>query len=144
MKLPLASTTRVVLCVRALACLFWVAGSVSGSAAEPSAAQLQFFENRIRPVLADNCYQCHSIQAEKVKGGLLLDSREGLLKGGDTGPAIVTGDPDHSLLVKAVKYTDPDLQMPPKGKQLSDTVVADLVAWIKMGAPDPRVATLAQ
>lgn len=113
-------------------------------AAEPTPAQLQFFENRIRPVLAENCYKCHSDQAEKVKGGLLLDSRDGLLKGGDTGPAIVPGDPDHSLLIKAVRYTDPDLQMPPKGPQLPASTIADLVSWVKMGAPDPRAATVAQ
>src|SRR5690242_470084 len=72
-------------------------------AAEPTPAQLQFFENRIRPLLAENCYKCHSTQAEKVKGRLLLDSREGVLKGGDTGPAIVPGDPENSLLIKAVR-----------------------------------------
>jgi hypothetical protein len=98
----------------------------------------------VRPVLANNCYKCHSVQSDKVKGGLLLDSREGLLKGGDTGPAIVPGDPEHSLLIKAVRYSDPDLQMPPKGNQLPDAAIADLVAWVKMGAPDPRVATVAQ
>jgi hypothetical protein len=113
-------------------------------AAEPTPAQLQFFENRIRPVLAENCYKCHSTQAEKVKGRLLLDSREGVLKGGDTGPAVVPGDPENSLLIKAVRYTDPDLQMPPKDKKLPDNVIADLVTWVKMGAPDPRAATVAQ
>ncbi|MGH7870521.1 MAG: DUF1549 domain-containing protein, partial [Candidatus Dormibacteraceae bacterium] len=101
-------------------------------------AQLLFFETRVRPVLADNCYKCHSQNAEKVKGGLLLDSRESLLKGGDTGPAIVPGDPERSLLIKAIRYTDPDLQMPPKDKKLDDAKIADLVAWVKMGAPDPR------
>jgi hypothetical protein len=110
-------------------------------AGDPTPAQLQFFENRIRPVLADNCYKCHSQRSEKLKGGLLVDSREGLLKGGDTGPAIVPGDPEKSLLIKAVRYTDPDLQMPPKGNKLSDTAVADLVNWVKMGAPDPRTAS---
>ena len=114
------------------------------SGAELTPAQSQFFESRIRPVLSDNCYKCHSAQSEKVKGGLMLDSREGLLKGGDTGPAIVPGDPEKSLLIKAVRYTDPDLQMPPKGKQLPESAVSDLVAWVKMGAPDPRTATLAQ
>ncbi|HZR19430.1 MAG TPA: PSD1 and planctomycete cytochrome C domain-containing protein [Verrucomicrobiae bacterium] len=117
---------------------------LSASAGEPTPAQLQFFENRIRPILADNCYKCHSVQSEKVKGGLLLDSREGVLKGGDSGPVLVPGDPEHSLLIKAVRYTDPDLQMPPKGKQLPDTAIADLVNWVKMGAPDPRAATVAQ
>src|SRR5205807_4064930 len=114
----------------------------TGFAAEPTPAQLQFFENRIRPVLAENCYKCHSVQAEKVKGGLLLDSREAVLKGGDTGPALIPGDPEHSLLIKAVRYSDPELQMPPKGKQLPDATVDDLVNWVKMGAPDPRSATV--
>jgi mono/diheme cytochrome c family protein len=112
-------------------------------AAEPTAAQLEFFENKIRPMLADNCYKCHSTTAEKVRGGLLLDSREATLRGGDTGPAVVPGNPDKSLLIQAVRYTDADLQMPPK-KQLSDEQIADLEKWVKMGAPDPRTATAAQ
>ena len=103
--------------------------------------QTDFFENKIRPILADNCYKCHSTAAEKIKGELLLDSREGLLKGGESGPVIVPGDPEASLLIKAVRYTDPDLQMP-KNKKLGDDQIADLVAWVKMGAPDPR-STLA-
>jgi hypothetical protein len=113
---------------------------IAGSAwsAEPGPTQLQFFENRIRPVLADHCYACHSQKAERVKGGLLLDSREGVLKGGNTGPAVVPGDPDGSLLIKAIRYTDLDLQMPPKDRRLPDAVVEDFVSWVKMGAPDPR------
>ena len=103
----------------------------------PTAAQLDFFENKIRPVLVDNCYKCHSSLAEKVKGGLLLDTKDGLLKGGDSGPALVPGDPEKSLLIHAIRYTDPDLQMP-KDKKLPDDVIADLTAWVKMGAPDPR------
>jgi mono/diheme cytochrome c family protein len=113
-------------------------------AAEPTPAQLQFFENRIRPVFANNCYKCHSQQAPKAKAGLFLDTREGVLKGGENGPAIVPGDPEKSLLIKAVRYTDPDLQMPPKDKRLPDDAIAALVAWVKMGAPDPRTAALAQ
>ena len=108
-------------------------------AADPTPAQLQFFENKIRPIFANNCYKCHSRQAEKLKANLSLEFRDGLLKGGETGPAIVPGDPDHSLLIKAVRYTDPDLQMPPKNP-LSGQQIADLEAWVKMGAPDPRVA----
>lgn len=104
------------------------------------AEDFEFFEQHIRPLLVDNCYKCHSATSEKVKGGLLLDTRDGLLKGGDTGPAVVPGDPEKSLLIKAVRYGDPDLQMPPKDKKLSDSQIADLVAWVKMGAPDPRVA----
>ena len=109
-------------------------------AAEPTPSQLQFFESRVRPVLAKNCYKCHSQQSEKVKGGLLLDTKDGVLKGGENGPVVVPGDPEKSALIKAIRYTDPDLQMPPKDKKLSDTEIADLVAWVKMGAPDPRVA----
>src|SRR5262245_48897104 len=116
----------------------------SGSGADLTPAQTQFFESKIRPLLADNCYKCHSQSAEKVKAGLLLDTREGVLKGGESGPAIVPGDPEKSLLIKAVRYADPDLQMPPKGKKLSDQQIADLTSWVKMGAPDPRVATTAQ
>jgi hypothetical protein len=117
--------------------------SQPSQAAELTPSQLDFFESKIRPVLADSCYKCHSTLAEKVKGGLLLDSREALLKGGDSGPVIVAGDPDASLLIKAVRYTDPDLQMP-KDKKLPDDQIADLEAWVKMGAPDPRSATADQ
>jgi Protein of unknown function (DUF1549)/Protein of unknown function (DUF1553)/Planctomycete cytochrome C len=106
--------------------------------------QSEFFENKIRPVLVNSCYKCHSTQAEKIKGGLLLDSREGVLKGGDTGPAIVPGNAEKSLLIKAIHYEDQDLQMPPKGNKLPDEQIADLETWVKMGAPDPRVATAAQ
>src|SRR5437867_2679352 len=113
-------------------------------AAEASPAQIQFFESRIRPVLADNCYKCHSQQAAKVKGGLLLDTKDGLLKGGENGAVIVPGDPEKSALIKAIRYTDPDLQMPPKDKKLSDAQIADLEAWVKMGAPDPRIASASQ
>jgi cytochrome c553 len=126
----------------------WVLGfclfASAVSAADLTPAQTQFFETKIRPVLVNNCYKCHSGQAEKVRGGLLLDSREGLLKGGDTGPAIVPGDPEKSLLIKAIRYTDPDLQMPPKDRKLADDEIANLAAWVKMGAPDPRMGALAQ
>src|SRR5260370_26419673 len=111
----------------------WVALGVLGAGAlgaEPSRAQLDFFESRIRPILANNCYKCHSQQAEKVKGGLLLDTRDGLLKGGKTGPGIVPGDPDRSLLTEAVGYTNAALHMPPNGEKLSAAQVTDLVAWV--------------
>ncbi len=111
----------------------------SAAAAAPNAAGLEFFEKKVRPLLIDSCYKCHSRESEKVKGGLLLDSKEDLLKGGDSGPAIVSGEPDKSLLIKAVRYGDENLQMPPKGKKLSPEQIADLETWIKMGAPDPRV-----
>ena len=109
---------------------------------KPDAAQLQFFESRIRPILVDKCYECHSAQAKKVKGELLLDTRAGIRKGGETGPAVVPGDLEKSLLVKAIHYVDKDTQMPPK-KQLPDNVIADFEQWIKMGAPDPREGSAA-
>jgi hypothetical protein len=114
--------------------------AATARAQTPSPAGVQFFENKIRPILSDNCYKCHSSQAAKLKGGLSLEYHESMLRGGDSGPAVVPGDPDKSLLIKAVRYTDADLQMPPKGNKLADAQVADLTAWVKMGAPDPRVA----
>lgn len=113
------------------------------SAATPTKSEIDFFENKIRPLLANKCYKCHSSKAEKIKGGLSVEFRESLLKGGDSGPAIVPGDLDKSLLIKAVRYTDTDLQMPPKGEKLSDTEIADLERWVQMGAPDPRKADTA-
>ncbi|HTD68798.1 MAG TPA: DUF1549 domain-containing protein, partial [Candidatus Limnocylindria bacterium] len=115
----------------------WIVASLAARAAD-HAAGIEFFEKKIRPVLADTCYKCHSAQSDKVKGGLLLDTRDAMLKGGDTGPSIVPGDPEKSLLIKAVRYADEDLQMPPKNKKLSAEQIADLETWVKMGAPDPR------
>ena len=100
---------------------------------------LDFFESRIRPMLVSHCYECHSAGAAargKLKAGLLLDSKEGTLKGGESGPAVVAGKPDDSLLIAALKHDG--LEMPPKG-QLPDEIVDHFVAWVKMGAPDPRV-----
>ena len=100
--------------------------------------QLAFFEKKIRPVLAEHCYSCHSAKAEKLKGGLYVDNRDGLLKGGSSGPAIVPGRPEKSILIKDLKSTNPDDMMPPKGDRLPPHVIADFEAWIRMGAPDPR------
>ena len=102
--------------------------------------QTAFFENRIRPLLASQCLKCHSAAEGKTKGGLALDTREGVFKGGDSGPSVIAGNPDKSPLIRAVRYTDPNLQMPPKGEKLTDAQVADLVTWVKLGAPDPRSA----
>ncbi len=96
-----------------------------------------FFEQKIRPLLAERCFDCHSAE-HKIKGGLRLDSRDGLLKGGESGPAITLGKPDESLLMKAVSYHDRDLKMPPK-KALMEAEVNALKTWIEQGAPDPRV-----
>ena len=98
-----------------------------------------FFERQIRPALVEHCYKCHSTASKKLGGGLLLDSRDGVRQGGDSGNAIEPGRPGDSLLIKAVRYTDDALKMPPKGK-LPDSVVADLEAWVGRGAPDPRDA----
>src|SRR5258708_778920 len=104
---------------------------VPASAQALTPEQSQFFEARVRPILAQNCYKCHSLEAGKAKGQLVLDSREGWQKGGEHGPVIVPGDPAASKLVIAVAYSDPDLQMPPKEKR-SDQQVADVRSWVKM------------
>src|SRR4029079_6937508 len=122
--------------------LFVLAGLITGTvgfaATDPTPEQLDFFEKKVRPIFVENCYKCHSIEQGKKKGELTLDTRDGVLKGGETGAAIVPGDPAQSLLVKAINYQDKDLQMPPKGDRLTSEQIADLTAWIKMGAPDPR------
>jgi len=105
--------------------------------AQPAPEALEFFEKRIRPVLIEHCYECHSAESKKLKGGLLLDTRAGVLQGGDTRPALEPGEVDKSLLIEAVRYSNPDLQMPPQGK-LPEAVIADLEAWVKQGAIDPR------
>ena len=101
---------------------------------------MDFFESKIRPVLVDLCYECHSKQSGKTKGGLRVDSRDALLKGGENGPSIIAGAPDKSLLIKAINHADPDMEMPPKGK-LPDSVIEDFRKWITMGAPDPRTTS---
>src|SRR5437868_2204810 len=95
------------------------------------AQDTEFFEKKIRPIFATKCYSCHT--ASK-RGGLQLDSRAAILQGGKSGQAIVTGDPDASLLIKAVKQIDPKLKMPMSGDKLSAQEIADLSAWIKSGA----------
>ncbi len=104
---------------------------------DPTPEQIEFFEKKIRPVLTEKCYPCHSARANPLMGGLRLDTREAVLKGGDRGPAIVPGEPEKSLLIKAISYKDPQLRMPPTGK-LSDEEIASFIAWVEMGAPDPR------
>lgn len=110
--------------------------------AEPSLAKddVAFFETKIRPVLSEHCYKCHSHSADKIKAGLLLDSRAALLHGGNSGPAVVPGQPDESLLIQAIRYADADLRMPPEdhGGRLTDRQIADLTEWVRRGAPDPR------
>ena len=140
MKKSIASTTFLATTTLLLRSIVATAAPVEG---DP--AGIEFFEKKIRPLFVEHCYKCHSKDAEKVKGGLLLETRDEILKGGDTGPAIVAGDPEKSLLIKAVRYTDEDLQMPPRksGGKLSEEQIADLEAWVKMGAPDPRTSEAA-
>jgi len=110
------------------------------AATEPTPEQAAFFENKVRPILSEACYKCHSLEQGKSKGGLTVDTKEGLQKGGENGAIIKPGEPDKSPLIVAVKYLDPDLQMPPKGEKLKADQIAALIEWVKMGAPDPRKA----
>jgi len=125
----------------------WLAGWLPGMAgtgavlgddarlAAPTAEQVAFFEARIRPVLVEHCYRCHSAESTAVKGGLRLDHAGGWRVGGDSGPAILPGKPDESLLIQALRYERDE--MPPDG-QLPPAVVADFERWVRLGAPDPR------
>jgi hypothetical protein len=100
--------------------------------------RLDFFESKIRPVLVKHCYECHAADSKKLSGGLLVDSRQGLLEGGESGAAVVPGDLEESLLISALKHDG--FEMPPKGK-LSPGVIADFEKWIQDGATDPRRAS---
>ena len=111
------------------------AASVHADETIPSQEDLNFFEQRIRPVLVRHCYQCHAVDSNNIKGGLLLDSKAGMLKGGDSGPSVVPKVLNESLILDALKFET--FQMPPKGK-LSDEIIADFEKWVVMGAPDPR------
>jgi mono/diheme cytochrome c family protein len=113
--------------------------TVSPDGARADDAGLDFFEKKVRPALVEHCYRCHSARAKKVRGGLRLDLKAGWQKGGDSGkPAIVPGKPDESPLIRAVRHADGVEAMPPNQSRLPDAVIADLVAWVKSGAPDPR------
>ena len=118
------------------ACVLAASALAGGAACADAQDGPVHFEKHIRPLLEKRCYECHSHGA-KIKGGLVLDSKSGWQQGGDSGPAIVPGRPEESRLITAVRYTDPDLQMPPKQK-LTDAERALLEQWVAMGAPDPR------
>jgi cytochrome c553 len=123
---------------------FVSAVSAATAADTISTDELEFFEKKVRPILAESCYKCHSVEEGKSRGGLTLDTREGVMKGGEGGAALVPGDAEKSLLIQAVRYEDKDTQMPPNkdgGKKLSDAQIAVLTEWVKMGAPDPRTAS---
>ena len=100
-----------------------------------------FFEKKIRPVLSNNCYECHSAKSKSLKAGLLLDRKAGWERGGKNGAVIIPGKPSKSILMNALRYNNHDLQMPPSGK-LSESVLADFEKWISMGAEDPRNLSL--
>ncbi|MBI2948274.1 MAG: DUF1553 domain-containing protein [Verrucomicrobia bacterium] len=135
-----ANLLMILLCLAA----FWEpsrAAERSAASSQNAAAGMQLFERKIRPVLIERCYECHSTDAKKIKGGLRLDTRDAWMQGGDGGPIIVPGDPDKSRLVQALRYASEDLQMPPKEK-LSAEQIADFEAWVRMGAPDPRTSEI--
>src|SRR5215218_8723852 len=107
--------------------LWWPSASL---AAEPADTP-DFFEKRIRPLLTEHCFKCHGdTKGKEPKGGLRLDSHAAMLKGGDNGPALVPGQPEKSKLIEAVRFTNAELQMPPRGK-LPEAAIADLTAWVK-------------
>jgi len=114
--------------------LIFIAILAAGSATAADQASTEFFETRVRPVLSANCFACHT--TSKL-GGLRVDSRVALMEGGKSGPAIVIGQPDDSLMIRAVSHTDPKLKMPMAGSKLKDNEIADLKYWIKIGAPWP-------
>ncbi len=112
----------------ALLALLFSASAVA-AAAETEAVRL--FEEHVRPTLIDHCIRCHGEQ--KQQGGLRLDSREGWIAGGDSGPAILPGKPDASILVGAVRYQNVELQMPPRGT-LPEATIAAIEKWVQLGA----------
>jgi mono/diheme cytochrome c family protein len=123
--------------IAALALTPAVQAESPSAAASPQAAE--FFEKQVRPILADHCFSCHG--DKKQKGGLRLDSRTALLKGGDDGPVVTPGNPEKSILIRAIRH-DGDLKMPPKGK-LTDAAIDALTQWVKMGAPWPEASAAA-
>jgi len=124
-----------------IACLLvtWGAGTATfaNDASPDQVAQAEFFERKIRPLFAKHCYDCHVAETADENGKLALDGRAGLLAGGTRGPILVAGKPDESLLISALRYADPKLQMPPDGK-LADTDINLLVQWIQQGAVIPE------
>ncbi len=98
---------------------------------------LALFRKKIEPALKQHCFECHSKDAEEVKGELLLDSREGLRRGGPNGPAVGPGDVEASFLIRSIRYKEDDYKMPPRGR-LDDDVIRDFEAWVKSGAEDGR------
>jgi len=125
-------------CAVLIGCLV---STAPGQDQAPAPEGVRFFESKIRPALVTHCYECHSTESGKARGGLKVDSRDALLRGGDSGPAVVTKLPEKSTLYQALLYHDDGLQMPPKGK-LPQATIDDFRRWIVMGAPDPRVTKI--
>lgn len=116
---------------------------VSICADELSPGDLDFFEKKVRPILVERCYECHSDESGKTKGNLAVDSKSALMQGGDNGPGLIAGNPDKSLIIEAVRYKNRDMQMPPKSA-LPAAEIKVLEEWVKRGAPDPRTQVVAQ
>ena len=116
-------------------CVAWLLACSGAKAEDAYKAGIEFFETKIRPVLIEHCYSCHAEDAEKIRAGLLLDTREGIRQGGDSGPAVVPENLEESLLLDALRYET--FEMPPEGP-LPAEVIADFEYWIALGAPDPR------
>jgi len=127
----------------AVVCAVVVSAFSTLSVSAADSPDIEFFESRIEPLLKTKCLPCHSHGAQQMEGGLTLDSKSGWASGGDSGPAIVPGKPNESLLIKAVRFDDPDLQMPPEDK-LTDEEISLLVDWVRRGAFDPRKVAAAQ
>ncbi|MCH2204191.1 MAG: hypothetical protein MK102_19680, partial [Fuerstiella sp.] len=124
-----------------LVCLQWLSAAIVCAKDPVNESELNFFETKIRPVLIQHCYECHSAEAQeagKLQGALQLDSRSGVREGGESGSAVVPGDVDGSLLMSAMRYDG--LEMPPRGR-LPDHVLSDFEKWIRNGATDPRHET---
>lgn len=129
---------RTLFCTIILISLSWLVPSQSPILAQDD---VRFFESKIRPVLVKHCYECHSTESGKARGGLKVDTRDALLRGGDSGPAVVAKSIDKSELYQALLYHDDGWQMPPKGK-LPQSTIDDFRQWILMGAPDPRTTAI--
>src|SRR5262249_13628807 len=138
-EIPMGKCVVISGCVLA-ALLAWGGVTVSVRAVDPTREGVEFFEGEIRPLVVVDCFKCHG-RDTKPKANRSPDSRAAMLKGGDTGPAVLPRAPAKSLLLKAIGYKDPDLSTPPRGK-LTAEQVADVAAWVKMGAPCPDDAVV--
>ncbi len=118
-------------------CLAYLAALCTFNPAGDDPADVEFYEAKIRPVLEKECYSCHSGRAKELKAGLRLDTRKGLLDGGDSGPAILPGKPDDSLMIRVIEHASEIAMMPP-GKRLPDEVIADFRKWVASDIPGPR------